>query len=92
MEKPAGFTVEGSLEMSRAKGTIPTLIQKYIHYNLYCILEAHKNAQALVSNEQRAAPGGDKNCQVADMATINAKSQALTSSISFKMLLLIFYL
>ena len=44
--------------------------------------EAHANAQTLVSNEQRAAPGCDKNCQVADMSTSNAIGKKFKFSVS----------
>merc|ERR1712137_1136114 len=43
---------------------------------------AHANAQTLVSNEQRAAPGCDKNLQVADMATTNAKNAPKVATVN----------
>merc|ERR1712137_656434 len=90
VDKPTATTVDGNLSLANAKNAPKVAVvssekrgdsmEKPIQVTVEGSLaltrakEAHEQAKALVSNEQKAAPGGDKNCQVADMATSNAIS------------------
>jgi len=98
IDKPTAVTVEGSLSLSNARDApkIATVnqqkrgdnmenpIQTTVEGNLSLMRakEAHENAKVLVNNEQKAAPGYDKNLQVADFTLTNAMSAPKVNTVN----------
>merc|ERR1719282_1090667 len=98
VNKPTATTVDGSLSLSNAKNAPKVAVvsnekrgdsmEKPAGFTVDGSLEmtrakqAHANAKALVSNEQRAAPGCERNAQVADVATSNAINAPKVSTVN----------